>query len=65
MDTNRPLTTQELADFLQVPIATIYGWRYRGEGPKASKVGRHLRYRFRDVEDWLDRMGQSTRGEAR
>ncbi len=29
-------------------------WRLRHRGPKAVKVGRHLRYRREDVEAWLD-----------
>lgn len=47
------LTIQELATYLGVPIATIYGWRYRGEGPPGFRVGRHLRFRRSDVEDWI------------
>ncbi len=49
------LTAQELADYLEVPLATIYTWRYRGEGPPGFRVRRHLRYRPRDVEQWISR----------
>ena len=48
------MSPQVLADFLHVPLATVYGWRHKGGGPPASKVGRHLRYRRNDVELWLD-----------
>ena len=48
------LSAQDLADFLHVPIATIYAWRYRGEGPPGFRVGRHLRYRWTDIQRWLD-----------
>lgn len=48
------MTTADVADYLRVPIATLYGWRYRGEGPLAIRVGRHLRYRRADVDAWLD-----------
>ncbi len=51
--TTRLLTAQELADFLQVPVATLYSWQHRGVGPKAAKVGRHLRYRQSEVEQWI------------
>lgn len=44
----------ELADYLSIPVGSIYQWRYRGGGPPGIKVGRHLRYRVRDVESWLD-----------
>ena len=47
------LTAQDLADFLHVPLATIYAWRYRGEGPPGFRVGRHLRYRQSDLERWI------------
>jgi excisionase family DNA binding protein len=30
---DRLLTVQELAAYLAVPVATVYQWRWRGEGP--------------------------------
>jgi excisionase family DNA binding protein len=48
------MSPDELADFLGVPLATIYRWRSRGEGPSGFKVGRHVRYSPGDVRDWLD-----------
>ncbi len=53
------LTLGQLATFLQVPRQTIYAWRCRGEGPPGIKLGKHVRFRRRDVEKWLD-----VRGEA-
>ncbi|MBM3695268.1 MAG: helix-turn-helix domain-containing protein [Actinobacteria bacterium] len=50
----RLLTTDELAALLQIPKATIYRWRYCGEGPRGVRVGRHLRFEFADVQDWLN-----------
>jgi excisionase family DNA binding protein len=47
------LTPQELADRLIVPLATIYGWRHQGHGPKAYRVGKHLRFAVKDVDAWL------------
>lgn len=51
---DRLLTAQELAAYLDVPVATLYAWRYRGEGPPGFRVGRFLRYRRRDVEEWIE-----------
>jgi excisionase family DNA binding protein len=51
----RLLSAEELAAYLRVPVSTLYVWRTRGNGPQALKVGRHLRYRSDDVEDWLER----------
>ncbi len=49
------LTVKEVADYLEVPVATIYVWRYRREGPPGFRVGRHLRFRWCDVENWITR----------
>lgn len=56
----RPLgTAEEVSQYLGVPIDTLYIWRARGKGPRASKVGRHLRYRWPDVETWLDKQASA------
>ncbi len=52
------LTRPQVAAYLQVPVATIHQWRYRGEGPKAARVGRHLRFRRADVDAWLELQSQ-------
>ena len=52
---DRLLTVQELAEYLGVPVATLYQWRYRREGPKGFRVGRHLRYRWSEIEAWVER----------
>ncbi len=49
------LTVEELADYLVVPVATLYQWRYRREGPPGFRVGRYIRYRRTDVEAWIER----------
>jgi len=55
----RPLmTAEDLAEHLVVPIATLYAWRSRGQGPPAIKVGRWLRYRRSDVEAWLTKQSE-------
>jgi excisionase family DNA binding protein len=47
----------EVAQLLKIPTATLYAWRYRGTGPRAVKVGRHLRYSRAELEGWLDAGG--------
>lgn len=47
-------TPHEVAVFLSVPVATLAQWRYLGKGPQPIKVGRHVRYRWCDLEKWLD-----------
>ena len=56
---SRLLTVQELADLLQVPLKTIYTWRYKGTGPPAVPVGKYLRFRPEDVAAWLDARADS------
>ena len=57
----RLLTTQEVADLLQVPVTTIYQWRHQGKGPKGYVVGRHIRFRPEDVDSWLDEQKRQQR----
>lgn len=40
---------------LGIPVASIYAWRSRGEGPRGFRVGKHVRYRQSDVDAWLER----------
>jgi len=49
----RLATPSEMAAYLQVPVKTLYTWRYQGKGPRTHSVGRYLRYRWEDVEAWL------------
>ena len=49
------LSPQDLARYLDVPLSTLYDWRWRGEGPKGFRVGKHIRYRRSDIEEWIQR----------
>ncbi len=51
------LSPVELSTYLGIPLATVYGWRTRGEGPPGVRIGRHVRYRAEDVLGWLDGLG--------
>ena len=55
-------TAQDVADYLTVPIATLYQWRYLGTGPTAYRVGRHLRYEPTAVQAWLDEHANRSHG---
>ena len=46
-------TLQDVSDFLNVPVGTLYQWRVRGEGPPAFKVGRHVRFDPDRVRAWV------------
>ena len=51
---DRLLTVQDLAAYLGVPVTTLYQWRYRREGPRSFRVGRHIRYQSADVTEWIE-----------
>ena len=58
----RLVSAEQVADYLGVPVKTLYQWRYKGFGPRGLRVGRYLRYRPEDVEAWLDQLGAGQRG---
>src|SRR3712207_6001266 len=63
-----PYTTlfrsQDVADYLGVPLTTLYQWRYLGTGPTAYRVGRHLRYEPTAVQAWLEQRAAVRRGDS-
>ncbi len=61
LDEDRLLSPRELAAYLGLPVATLYQYRYRGEGPPGYKIGRHVRYRWSDVQVWLAKQADDRR----
>jgi excisionase family DNA binding protein len=53
-DHDKLLTAAELAEYLSLPVATIYAWRHRRKGPPGFRAGRHLRYRLSDIDEWIN-----------
>lgn len=54
MDQHEPLvSTQDLADYLGIPPASLAQWRHKGTGPRGYRVGRHVKYRMSEVDAWL------------
>lgn len=47
-------TVQDVANYLGVPIKTLYEWRRHGRGPQGRRVGKHLRYDPEHVRAWFD-----------
>lgn len=49
------MTQEQLSAYLtDVPVHTLTQWRYLGTGPRWFKLGRHVRYRLDDVQEWLE-----------
>lgn len=46
-------TVADVSAFLEVPVHTLYGWRTKGYGPPARRVGKHLRYLPSEVRAWF------------
>lgn len=60
----RLLSAQEVADFLGVPLGSLYQWRTKGTAPRAVKVGRHIRFRQEDLDAWCERNADVPRAGA-
>lgn len=50
---SRLWSVQDVAEYLNVPVKTLYGWRQKKYGPDSSRVGKHLRYQPEDVVEWV------------
>jgi excisionase family DNA binding protein len=60
--TTDPLVSrQEVADFLGIPAATLTQWAHNRKGPKYVRIGRHARYAWADVRQWLAEQEQGPR----
>jgi excisionase family DNA binding protein len=57
-------STPEVAAYLGVPEQTMYQWRSQSKGPRGIKVGKYVRYRWSDVEAWLDKQADQPVGGA-
>lgn len=51
------LSINDVSDYLDIPVGTLYQWRTRGYGPAGRRIGKHVRYRPEDVEAWIDAQG--------
>lgn len=55
MDERRALASvPQVAAYLGVPEKTMYQWRTQSKGPRGIRVGKYLRYRWADVDAWLE-----------
>jgi excisionase family DNA binding protein len=43
-----------LADYLGVPVSTVYDWRVNKKGPAAYRFGKHIMFAVSDVSDWIE-----------
>lgn len=45
------VTITELAEYVGVPVKTIYEWRQTGRGPAGIRIGRHVKFRLDGQRD--------------
>ena len=48
------LTTEQAAEVLQIPKATLIRWRVEGVGPDFFKLGSAVRYAENDLQRWTE-----------
>jgi len=48
------LSVTELAEYLGIPVATIYDWRSNGVGPVGHRFGKHVKFAVYDVRAWVE-----------
>lgn len=50
------LNINELADYLGIPVSTIYDWRTNGKGSRAYRFGKRVMFGITDIRAWMDTM---------
>lgn len=43
----------QVAAYLKVPVQTLRTWRKHRTGPRAARIGKHLRYDPNQVRAWV------------
>jgi predicted DNA-binding transcriptional regulator AlpA len=53
-DPDRLLDERQTAELLNLSVRTLQAWRQQGVGPHFVRAGRAVRYRRRDLIDWME-----------
>lgn len=57
---DRYLTPDDLAAMFSLPsVETVYAWRKKRIGPRAIRIGKHLRYDPAAVREWVDSLTEA------
>ena len=62
IDPDALLTELQVSELLGLSVRTLQSWRVRRAGPRFVQAGRAIRYRRRDLIDWIEAntMGPAT-----
>ena len=55
---------KKAAEFLGLAPETLIRWRWANQGPRYLKIGKNVRYRFDDLQAWLDGRVVGTKDQA-
>ncbi len=58
------MSPQDLADWLGVPVKSVYVWNSTRTGPRGTKIGKHVRYSRQSITAWLAEQQGADRGAA-
>ena len=59
------LDSDQAAEYLGLKRTTLEAWRCRGGGPRFVKLGRAVRYRQTDLDEWIEsRLRENTQQGA-
>ena len=53
-ETERLLSPAEVQNIYNIPATTLEKWRSLKIGPQYHKLGKHIRYKPVDVDQWID-----------
>jgi len=48
------MNVQQAASYLGLAVSTLNKWRCYGDGPLFIKMGRSVRYRIKDLNDYVE-----------
>jgi len=54
LDGFRYMGEKEVAALIGFAVQSLRNWRFLGRGPSYIKRGRSVRYRLKDVLDWME-----------
>ncbi|MBT5320705.1 MAG: helix-turn-helix domain-containing protein [Chloroflexi bacterium] len=53
-DLTKTITIVQLAEQLGITVNAVHSMRHRGNGPRAIRIGRRLRFLPEDITSWLE-----------
>jgi excisionase family DNA binding protein len=54
------IDVRTLAEYLGVPVSTVYDWRLNRKGPVGYRFGKHIMFAVADVRAWVEEQRESS-----